>query len=203
MLRVNLKFLAIVALWSVPHVASTSSDRRDVNKRSLPSNSEQKTILNAHNQARSKEGAADMKKLKWNNQLQAAADEYSKQCVWAHGDLERPDLPWVHLGQNLYSQSLGYPLDLNSVVSNWYSEKAGYDFDTKTCNMSMCGHYTQVVWANTSEVGCACNACPTLKPLLTTEKFVKWKNEVRARTCANESEFMYDQCFGMKPGNHT
>ena len=41
------------------------------------------------------------------------------------------------------------------VVDAWASEAPGYDYKTNSCRAATCGHYTQMVWRNTHEVGCA------------------------------------------------
>ena len=38
-------------------------------------------------------------------------------------------------------------------VASWASEAATYSWDTNACSAE-CGHYTQLVWAATSSVGC-------------------------------------------------
>ena len=49
------------------------------------------------------------------------------------------------------------------VVDYWGGEVQWYDYTTNSCNAptgKYCGHYTQVVWASTTEVGCAMAVCP-------------------------------------------
>jgi pathogenesis-related protein 1 len=46
------------------------------------------------------------------------------------------------------------------VVDAWGSEVKDYDYARNTCTLGkMCGHYTQVVWKNTTRVGCAVAVC--------------------------------------------
>ena len=44
------------------------------------------------------------------------------------------------------------------VAESWASEVQDYDYDTNTCS-GVCGHYTQVVWANSTKLGCAMAVC--------------------------------------------
>jgi len=48
-------------------------------------------------------------------------------------------------------------------VQKWYDEKSGYDYDSGKCSIDMCGHYTQVVWATSHQVGCAYYHCNGLQ----------------------------------------
>jgi len=55
------------------------------------------------------------------------------------------------------------------VVGAWFAEQACYSYSSNTCNarcaMSLpvpsasCGHYTAVVWRNTTSVGCGVANC--------------------------------------------
>ena len=46
-------------------------------------------------------------------------------------------------------------------VSSWASEAADYDYASNTC-AGVCGHYTQVVWATSTKLGCGVSTCPGL-----------------------------------------
>ncbi|XP_008245978.1 PREDICTED: basic form of pathogenesis-related protein 1-like [Prunus mume] len=41
----------------------------------------------------------------------------------------------------------------------WVTEKPNYDYASNTCVGDVCGHYTQVVWRNSTHVGCARAKC--------------------------------------------
>ncbi|TPP65506.1 GLIPR1 protein 1 [Fasciola gigantica] len=41
----------------------------------------------------------------------------------------------------------------------WFDEHADYDFSSGNCRSGMCGHYTQLVWASTTHVGCGVRDC--------------------------------------------
>ena len=44
------------------------------------------------------------------------------------------------------------------VADSWGAEIKDYNYATNSCT-GVCGHYTQVVWAGTKEVGCAVSVC--------------------------------------------
>ncbi|VDO01380.1 unnamed protein product [Rodentolepis nana] len=46
------------------------------------------------------------------------------------------------------------------VISQWHKEVKDYNYNANSCTSGkMCGHYTQVVWATSSNVGCAVQRC--------------------------------------------
>ena len=61
-------------------------------------------------------------------------------------------------GENLFWSS--FPSDAETVVQSWADEVQDYDYPSNSCNPGRaCGHYTQIVWANTQRVGCAKITC--------------------------------------------
>nr|XP_034330685.1 GLIPR1-like protein 1 [Crassostrea gigas] len=49
----------------------------------------------------------------------------------------------------------------STAVNDWDDEKFYYNYGANTCSF-VCGHYTQVVWAETEYVGCAVASCSPL-----------------------------------------
>jgi hypothetical protein len=97
--------------------------------------------------------------LTWSTQAAVAAEEWARQCSWRHD----PELPALRLGQNLYA-STDEPSPATAVGS-WGSEAADYDRDANRCAAGkVCGHYTQLVWRGTRQVGCAKVSCTTGSP---------------------------------------
>jgi len=120
-------------------------------------------IVKHHNVLRAQEGAADMETMSWNESLAAAAKDWVRQCIWEHGFPPLPGSSFTSYGQNLYMIG-GAPMDVVDGVQSWYDENLDYDYDTLGCSPDkMCGHYTQVVWATSRQVGCAHHYCSTLQ----------------------------------------
>jgi len=121
-------------------------------------------ILAAHNDARAAKGLAP---LVWDEDLEAIARAWGATCtdndppagLVDHND-GRSDTYPEYVGENIYAssaQSSG-----PAAVAAWMSEEADYDYESNSCN-AVCGHYTQVVWAATTKVGCAIADCPSLQ----------------------------------------
>ncbi|KAI8577656.1 hypothetical protein K450DRAFT_282434 [Umbelopsis ramanniana AG] len=105
--------------------------------------SDESTILSAHNAYRAKHSAPA---LKWNSTLASYAQKWSDGCVFQHSG--------GPYGENL---AMGYG-DWKSVVSAWYNEEKNYDY-SKPGFSSSTGHFTQVVWVSTTQIGCGVKKC--------------------------------------------
>jgi uncharacterized protein YkwD len=123
-------------------------------------------ITLAHNQVRaSVDTTPGIPPLTWNASLAATAQAWSAQCMDTDGNglidhnPNRSDGHPYYVGENIYGGS-GMPTGPDA-VDLWVSEAANYDYATNSCS-GVCGHYTQVVWRNTAELGCALYDCPSL-----------------------------------------
>jgi len=60
-------------------------------------------------------------------------------------------------GENLYTSSENRPLSIYDAMPHWFDdEEVHYHYDDGSCDAQFqCGHYTQVIWQDTEEVGCA------------------------------------------------
>lgn len=127
--------------------------------------SQRSETLAAHNRWRA---LVRVPPLVWSNTLALSAARWAAQldqggqCRMEHSDT--PDL-----GENLYWASpLRWSNGLTSVqdirpafvVDAWGRESADFHVNSSTCRPGRtCGHYTQIVWKDTREVGCALQVC--------------------------------------------
>lgn len=141
-----------------------ASELRHRQRRSIAmTQAEQQSIVDIHNKYRSDEKtAANMKKMKWNADLAKMAGKWSDACVFGHGQPSQPPMP---IGQNLFASSGGGSVDFPGALASFYAEKGAYDYAANTCKAGSmkCLHYTQVVWADSTDVGCAVSVCTPLK----------------------------------------
>ncbi|TDZ59878.1 Repressed by EFG1 protein 1 [Colletotrichum trifolii] len=104
-------------------------------------------VLNTTNTYRAQHNASD---LAWNRTLAAYASAYldttGDDCLVAHSGS-----PY---GENL---AKGYP-DATASVAAWGDERGGYSFDAAAYTEET-GHFTQLVWKNTTDVGCGRKLC--------------------------------------------
>lgn len=110
-------------------------------------------ITAAHNAVRGAHGVGD---ITWDDDLAAVAQAWADGCQWGHNDGRSDNYPG-YVGENIYGSS-GVPTG-QAVVSAWASEEADYDYESNSCS-DVCGHYTQIVWADSTKLGCAIASCP-------------------------------------------
>src|ERR1041385_417079 len=111
-----------------------------------------KAFVAAHNAARAKHCAPP---LTWSAKLAKVAQDWANQlkakgCVFGHSG--NPNY-----GENLGAGSIG-ALDPESTVAMWYDEVKLYKFPDGGFSMRT-GHFTQLVWTDTRQVGCGHVQC--------------------------------------------
>ncbi|XP_008682536.2 glioma pathogenesis-related protein 1 [Ursus maritimus] len=127
-----------------------------------------KDCVRIHNKFRSEvtPTASAMLYMTWDPALARIAKAWAKNCRFAHnGQLGSNKLHpnFTSVGENIWTGSLSI-FSVSSAITNWHSEIQYYDFETQRCS-KVCGHYTQVVWADSYKVGCAVQHCSTVAGL--------------------------------------
>ncbi|OQD83754.1 hypothetical protein PENANT_c015G02585 [Penicillium antarcticum] len=89
----------------------------------------------------------DAEPLKWNDTLAEYSKNWADACVWKHSD--------GPYGENL---AYGYG-NASAAVIAWGDEGAMYNFGKPTGFTEETGHFTQLVWKATTQVGCAAVNC--------------------------------------------
>ncbi|XP_072419644.1 peptidase inhibitor 16-like [Chiloscyllium punctatum] len=123
------------------------------------SEADKEVLLEAHNRFRSEvPDASNMLKMNWDKDLEEIAIEYAQKCIWGHNK-ERG-----RTGENLYAVT-GL-LNIKEAVKKWYFEVKDYTYETMECTPNkLCGHYTQLVWADSDKVGCSSHMCEEVQGL--------------------------------------
>ncbi|VDN98185.1 unnamed protein product [Rodentolepis nana] len=90
--------------------------------------------------------------------METLAETWAEECTLTHP--RREDPTYKNTGQNIAATFGEESVDFEFVIRYWSNERKDYDFQHNSCAPGKkCGHYTQVVWANTSSVGCAVKQC--------------------------------------------
>ena len=87
----------------------------------------------------------------WSIDLAESAQAYADRLA-QNGEFEHDALNDAY-GENLFAAS--YQVDYLDAINAWYSEKPYYNYANNSCESGqMCGHYTQIIWKDSTEVGC-------------------------------------------------
>ncbi|NXY56805.1 PI16 inhibitor, partial [Callaeas wilsoni] len=116
------------------------------------SDEEKKIILDEHNKYRSQVSppARAMMKMSWDTDLEVDAQAHAKKCSWdQNGGPGR---------KNFFATAS--TLDVKLAIEEWNGERKFYDLATSKCVQGQtCDNYTQVVWAETTRIGCGKSFC--------------------------------------------
>lgn len=131
-----------------------------------------RAMVDAHNGVRRRSADEPLPDLAWSDALAAHAAE------WADG-LARDCGGIRHRDQNRYGENIAMrgssrvtrAFSPEEAVAGWAAEAACWEFGTirgsETCDASCaaelnsngCDHYTQIIWSNTTSVGCGYATC--------------------------------------------
>jgi pathogenesis-related protein 1 len=117
--------------------------------------------LEAHNRERKKAGVPP---LKWDGGLAKLASDWARHLCRGGKGLpslqhrpQRENSPGENLWAGATSEATGYPVA--EAVRRWAEEVRYYDGRSGTCKGGVCGHYTQLVWRDSTHVGCGVATC--------------------------------------------
>ncbi|OUM60087.1 carbohydrate-binding module family 18 protein, partial [Piromyces sp. E2] len=126
------------------------------------SDGQKDALLKLHRNARSNVGASNMKNIYWSNKLASSAQSYANQCNGMNHSGP---------GENLAGSTGNVTPE--SLFNLWMKEKGDFEkygnykkFEGVKANGKDIGHYTQIVWAENTEVGCGFAKCSYYKSYL-------------------------------------
>ena len=143
-MRFSAATLLVLSLWAIP--ASEASTQSDFAGR----------VLDVHNAERA---ALNLPPLIWNDTLAEHAAAWAEHLA-ALGQFEHsPNADRAGEGENLWIGTAGW-FTPEEMVGGWAQEKQffrnGVFPDVSTSGgWHVVGHYTQMIWKSTTEVGCA------------------------------------------------
>lgn len=120
----------------------------------VPASSAAAAFLDAHNEYRKRHCAPP---LEWSEELAKVAQKWANAlrdqgCAFEHSR--------TRYGENLAAGTSG-ALDPGTTTEMWYREVDIYDFKKPGFSMAT-GHFTQLVWAGTTSLGCGMSTCKGL-----------------------------------------
>ncbi|KAL5321113.1 hypothetical protein ACEPPN_011925 [Leptodophora sp. 'Broadleaf-Isolate-01'] len=143
--------LTLILLFAPALITAQTASTITVSAAPLPTSpsytdadSFQKDMLTAHNFYRGEHGVKD---LVWNETSADFASDWAEGCRFVHSG--------GPTGENL---AAGYA-NATASVDAWGLERKMYNFKKPTGFSEKTGHFTQLVWGNTTSVGCAVKSC--------------------------------------------
>ncbi len=120
-----------------------------------PSDAIEARLLAAHNAERARVGAPA---LIWSDSLEAEARDWARTLIET-GRFAHDPRPHGH-GENLWTGWGGRSFTPEDMVGDWIEERSSYRPGvfpnvSRTGDWVAVGHYTQLIWADTTHVGCA------------------------------------------------
>jgi Cysteine-rich secretory protein family len=118
------------------------------------------TVLAVHNRERAAVGVPPVDPLVWSDKLAADAKIWAEHLATT-GEFvhDTEHLPTLGEGENLAAMSwMGSHNTTVPIAQNmqgWVAEKNSYQGLPSATGTNVTGHYTQMVWRNTKEIGCA------------------------------------------------
>uniref|UniRef100_F7A2L3 SCP domain-containing protein n=1 Tax=Ciona intestinalis TaxID=7719 RepID=F7A2L3_CIOIN len=106
--------------------------------------------------------ASNMLKMSWNSSLGKLAQNYANNCVYKHSKNRTNIGSFWYVGENMYLQSYFDTRSkaLDNAIGSWQSESDNYNYQINRCSSGeLCGHYTQMVWADSHALGCGVANC--------------------------------------------
>ncbi|KAJ8299044.1 hypothetical protein KUTeg_023104 [Tegillarca granosa] len=93
----------------------------------------------------------------WDDEVASIAQKWADNCVTSHDQNYNRFIPGrLQSGQNLYYGSAKVTWD--QPINAWHSEVSDFTFGGSN-NLGQVGHYTQVVWAKSTKIGCGYAKC--------------------------------------------
>ncbi|WP_295798052.1 CAP domain-containing protein [uncultured Microbulbifer sp.] len=125
-------------------------------------------MLGAHNGVRANAIPVPnppLSSLSWDPELAALAQTHAEKCIF---EFDTTSISSLLIGQNIAAGG-------NSALSLfqlWADTASDYDYENDECNEGgLCGYYTQLVWRDTSSIGCGLSLCNEFQGSVTPPGF--------------------------------
>lgn len=133
-------------------------------------------LVELHNNARNsvQPTAANMLMLIWDDTLHTQAQNWADKCP-SPNDANNGHSGRSGVGENI---EWGWPSNTPArTMTDWVDkERPQYSFNSNSCSptedVPSCGHYTQVIWATSSKMGCGQALCRNLMGQTEVEVYV-------------------------------
>lgn len=120
--------------------------------------------------------------LVWNDQLATVAQGHADACVYEHNGERRDDYiaaggENIYIGENIAVHGTtgtlaSFETYAKKQTEAWWGEHKDWHYQPyQSGTINGAGHFTQIIWANTIEIGCGIASCPGILPGYTNAAF--------------------------------
>lgn len=104
----------------------------------------------------------------WDDDLADVAQAWADRCEFVHSDNDARSEAYgqgVYVGENLSINSMmNDDVPASALYQGWDAEGADYDYESNSCAPDeVCGHYTQIVWRDSTTIGCGATRCDEIE----------------------------------------
>ncbi len=167
------RILSLLALWGVAgcgvNNGDSPTDGGSPGDGGLVLEPYQADLLAGHNATRAAAMPAPspaLAPMTWSPTVAAAAQDWANRCKFEHSSSGTS-------GQNLYASTAND--NAAAAIDSWTDEVADYNYATNMCaSGKICGHYTQVVWRTSTQLGCGKKECTVNSPFPRSSTWYFW-----------------------------
>ncbi|XP_053140251.1 serotriflin-like [Hemicordylus capensis] len=154
-------FIVLLSLAALLQPSAGLSPGSEFAAGSTTTAEQQKAIVDKHNALRREvePTARNMLRMEWNSEASENARSWAAQCTLSHSPSNQRIVNEVECGENLYMSTA--PQSWSTAIQSWYDEKKNFKYGIGAVHPNdVVGHYTQVVWYSSYQIGCAAASCP-------------------------------------------
>ncbi|XP_060576531.1 venom allergen 5-like [Ruditapes philippinarum] len=136
---------------------SACRERSPLVQKAGVSDAEKNMIVSEHNKYRKDVNppATDMLRMTWDAEVALVAQAWAETCSFGHDETQNRNIPGrLSAGQNI---GKGYKT-WEAAIKAWNDEVKDFTYNGKNAFHKV-GHYTQLVWATSSKIGCGMADC--------------------------------------------
>ncbi len=172
----SLLFFIQIVFPIIGNTASENSNvNQDPNSTVTITDRDKYSVVDLHNRVRCqlRAPASAMPNVAWNERLYQVAQNHANKCVFAHNANRSSDYAALggqgYVGENIFAIGPTGPSHfLATAINAFASEKANFSYvPSSACTRNVCGcqtfencgHYSQLIWADSTTVACAQSDC--------------------------------------------
>nr|XP_033794344.1 cysteine-rich venom protein ablomin-like [Geotrypetes seraphini] len=121
----------------------------------------QNDIVNEHNSIRRQVNptASNMQKMRWNSTIADNAQRWAEACTGDHSQPSDRLINGYPCGENLYASTIC--TSWKTAIGFWENEHNNFEYGKgPEPSNAIVGHYTQITWDQSRDVGCGVAYCP-------------------------------------------